>query len=226
MKLLTEYLDKNIYKILISAVVLVFLAIFSISFLLLLDIDNKQQEIKTTINDHTLQFFQIEKEINDIKDNLSAQSNLVRELQGEIYNINVNNDPENAVKGEITVQKIVDPLLDVADSIKQDPEKRYVAVEIVARAINDSITMKSTFFNIFIVDDSIKDFSENTATTIIVAEKQFSGIDTSLKNVLLQPNELIRGWISFLIPKNTKIIAISFDNGVVSANLKLPNLNN
>ena len=69
-----------------------------------------------------------------------------------------------------------------------------------------------------------KDPSNNSPTGIIVAEKKFSGSDISLSNVLLQPNELIQGWISFSIPKNAKIIGLSFDNGVVAANLKLPNL--
>jgi len=226
MKLLTEYLDKYIYKILLLVVTLVFFAIFSVSFFLLLNIDNEQQAIKDKMNDHTLQFFQIEKEINDIKDNLSTQSNLLREVQEEIYNINASKQPDNSVKGEISVQNIVDPLLEIANSIREDPLQRHVAVEIVARAINDSITMRSTFFNIFIVEESSKDISKSTATTIIVAEKQFAGLDTPLGNVLLQPNELTQGWISFSIPENATIIGISFDNGVVSANLKLPNLNN
>tara|TARA_B100001996_G_scaffold369955_1_gene343890 strand:- start:59 stop:739 length:681 start_codon:yes stop_codon:yes gene_type:complete len=226
MKLLTEYLDKYIYKIFLIVVAIVFLAIFSVSFLLLLNIDNEQKAIKEKINNHTLQFFQIEKEINDIKDNLSTQSNLLREVQEEIYNINASKNPDNSVKGEITVQKIVDPFLDINDSTKKEFGQRYIAVEIVARAINDSITMRSTFFNIFIVEQPSKDTSNNASTTIIAAEKQFSGLDNSLENVLLQPNELIQGWISFLIPENAKIIGISFDNGVVSANLKLPDLNN
>tara|TARA_Y100001970_G_scaffold287408_1_gene412007 strand:- start:790 stop:1470 length:681 start_codon:yes stop_codon:yes gene_type:complete len=226
MKLLTEYLDKYIYKIFLIVVAIVFLAIFSVSFLLLLNIDNEQKAIKEKINNHTLQFFQIEKEINDIKDNLSTQSNLLREVQEEIYNINASKNPDNSVKGEITVQKIVDPFLDINDSTKKEFGQRYIAVEIVARAINDSITMRSTFFNIFIVEQPSKETSNNASTTIIAAEKQFSGLDNSLENVLLQPNELIQGWISFLIPENAKIIGISFDNGVVSANLKLPDLNN
>ncbi|MBR74433.1 MAG: hypothetical protein CL872_05815 [Dehalococcoidaceae bacterium] len=226
MKLFIDYLDKHIYKILILITSLVFFAIFSVSFLLLLNIDNEQKAIKEKINEHTLQFFQIEKEINEMKDNLSTQSNLIREIQEEIYSINAFNNSDDSIKGEITVQRIVDPLLNLVDSTSQDPEKRYIAVEIIARAINDSITMRSTFFNIYIQEELIGDISKNSPTTIIVAEKQFSGLDNSLNNVLLQPNELIQGWISFIIPKNAKIVGISFDNGVVSANLKLPNLNN
>ena len=226
MKLFIEYLDKHIYKVLLSIILIIFFAIFSVSFLLLLNIDNEQQAIKEKINNHTLQFFQIEKEINDIKDNLSTQSNTIREMQEEIYSLNVSNNANNSIKGEITVQKIADPLLGISESIIQDPKKRYIGVEILARAINDSITIRSTFFNIYIVEELNKDPSNNSPTTIIVAENKFSGSDISLSNVLLQPNELIQGWISFSIPKNAKIIGLSFDNGVVAANLKLPNLDN
>ena len=226
MKSFIEYLDKHIYKVLLSIVLIIFFAIFSVSFLLLLNIDNEQQAIKEKINNHTLQFFQIEKEINDIQDNLSTQSNIIREMQEEIYSLNASNNANNSIKGEITVQKIVDPLLAITDSIIQDPKKRYIGVEILARAINDSITIRSTFFNIYIVEELNKDPSNNSPTTIIVAENKFSGSDISLSNVLLQPNELIQGWISFSIPKNAKIIGLSFDNGVVAANLKLPNLDN
>ncbi|MAX11420.1 MAG: hypothetical protein CL710_03740 [Chloroflexi bacterium] len=226
MKSFIEYLDKHIYKVLLSIVLIIFFAIFSVSFLLLLNIDNEQQAIKEKINNHTLQFFQIEKEINDIKDNLSTQSNTIREMQEEIYSLNVSNNANNSIKGEITVQKIADPLLGISESIIQDPKKRYIGVEILARAINDSITIRSTFFNIYIVEELNKDPSNNSPTTIIVAENKFSGSDISLSNVLLQPNELIQGWISFSIPKNAKIIGLSFDNGVVAANLKLPNLDN
>ena len=226
MKLFIEYLDKHIYKVLLSIVLIIFFAIFSVSFLLLLNIDNEQQAIKEKINNHTLQFFQIQKEVNDIQDNLSTQSNIIREMQEEIYNLNTSNDSDNSIKGEITVQKIVDPLLTISDSIIQDPKKRYIGVEILARAINDSITMRSTFFNIYIVEELNKSLSNDAPSAIIVAEKKFAGSDISLGNVLLQPNELIQGWISFSIPKNAKIIGLTFDNGVVAANLKLPNLDN
>ena len=226
MKLFIEYLDKHIYKVLLSIVLIIFFAIFSVSFLLLLNIDNEQQAIKEKINNHTLQFIQIQKEVNDIQDNLSTQSNIIREMQEEIYNLNTSNDSDNSIKGEITVQKIVDPLLTISDSIIQDPKKRYIGVEILARAINDSITMRSTFFNIYIVEELNKSLSNDAPSAIIVAEKKFAGSDISLGNVLLQPNELIQGWISFSIPKNAKIIGLTFDNGVVAANLKLPNLDN
>tara|TARA_Y100000748_G_scaffold293209_1_gene282523 strand:- start:2709 stop:2987 length:279 start_codon:yes stop_codon:yes gene_type:complete len=92
MKLFIEYLDKHIYKVLLSIVLIIFFAIFSVSFLLLLNIDNEQQAIKEKINNHTLQFFQIQKEVNDIQDNLSTQSNIIREMQEEIYNLNASND--------------------------------------------------------------------------------------------------------------------------------------
>ena len=164
--------------------------------------------------------------MNDIQDNLSTQSNIIREMQEEIYNLNTSNDSDNSIKGEITVQKIVDPLLTISDSIIQDPKKRYIGVEILARAINDSITMRSTFFNIYIVEELNKSLSNDAPSAIIVADKKFAGSDISLGNVLLQPNELIQGWISFSIPKNAKTIGLTFDNGVVAANLKLPNLDN
>ena len=86
--------------------------------------------------------------------------------------------------------------------------------------------MRSTFFNIYIVEELNKSLSNDAPSAIIVAEKKFAGSDISLGNVLLQPKELIQGWISFSIPKNAKIIGLTFDNGVVAANLKLPNLDN
>ncbi|MDG1989889.1 MAG: hypothetical protein P8J51_01250 [Dehalococcoidia bacterium] len=168
---------------------------------------------------------QIEKKNFDFESNITEQQEMNKKLNDKILNIQNSNLSNAESIGQITLVSLVDPLEKFKIDFTPSLNNRLVALEISALAINAEISMRTTFFQIHYTNNKLSNSNLNTQDVINrPAQKMYAGFEVGLANKILAAGSDLEGWISFEIPEDARIVSFSFDNGIVSANLKMPPL--